>query len=347
MKWTSVPVLMQDIIYAENFIAPEISVNSKYSREYQLLFANYRLLTTNMKYLLASYNSPIKMKKLILYQFAHWINCLIILCIGFIVTSCVDLGAVRNFAKSSSATADYKAIAEDYISSPERRKAFQASDRHPALDADKRERETQMHDLAAAQKVIAEYMSALGDMAADDLPSADKEIESLRTATVATFPKLDATAAKSVSEIATIITNAVLNHWRKKKVKEIIKKTNQPLQNVISGMNKIADAMSLSLDVNDTATDQFFNNPFFGVPTGASLNANQKRFVDIVKSDYLKEQQGHQRLKTYKDALEKISNGHNYLTANLDKLNDDLVKKELNQYAKDLRSAYKAFTELK
>ena len=96
----------------------------------------------------------------------------------FSITGCVDLAAVRSFAKTSGATADYKQVPIDYATSAVRFENFKSDDAKfsTVIPVD---RAGDYKRFEQAQTVLVYYMNVLGDLAADELPSVDTQMSAL------------------------------------------------------------------------------------------------------------------------------------------------------------------------
>jgi hypothetical protein len=60
-----------------------------------------------------------------------------------LLTACVDLSAVRQFAKMSAATADYQQLINDYVNSPKRAARWAAPNRVAELEKQAEKRAAQ------------------------------------------------------------------------------------------------------------------------------------------------------------------------------------------------------------
>ena len=165
--------------------------------------------------------------------------------LAFIPAACTDLEAVRKFASTSAATADYRQVIADYAESPSRRQRYagpQATE--DLVETAKRRREHQVR-LEAAQTILVKYMTALGDAAADGLPNVDDEIEGLTQALEGAgfvgdadrqLGKETATAAASLGKV---LTRVVLDHWRQGEVAAVVREADPHVQEVVAGLKEV------------------------------------------------------------------------------------------------------------
>ena len=265
------------------------------------------------------------------------------------ITGCADLQSVRDFAKTSAATADYRQIVTDYSASPERQKRLQPERYAAALDALAAERAEQARKLQAAQAVLVAYMSALGDLAADDLPNVDSQVDGLNKALEkagfigtgdAAIGKETASAA---STIAKILVRAAMDHWRQARLEKIIAESHDSIQAVTAGLREmILQDFTRSLDVEAEATRKYFE-----ATIAAATAADEAESVPpLAKVLWLDRQDAiaarRARLVPYAELLDKIGKGHADLAAHKGTLNDKALAARLKQYSQDLRKLYKA-----
>ena len=76
----------------------------------------------------------------------------------------------------------YSHLVSAYADTPARLKRYEPQSQWPVLDRQTTEREAQRERLLLRQKLIQEYMDALGQLAADDLVSYDNQLDALGNA---------------------------------------------------------------------------------------------------------------------------------------------------------------------
>ncbi len=265
---------------------------------------------------------------------------------------CADLQAVREFAKTSAATADYRQIVTDYIESPVRQQRYLPDNRAVQLDSIAKKRAAQRKLLEGSQIVLVEYMSSLGDLAADELPNVDSEIEALGKSLEKAGFAGDADAAinketaSAAGRIAMVLTRAVLDHWRQDRVKTIIRDTDDNVQAVVAGLREIVlKDFNASLDIEAEAVRMYFEAPIASAESRHDTDAVPPlaRILMLEHLDRIKERR--ERLDAYAQVLDKIGKGHAELFRNVDNLEDKALKERLKKYAKDLQTLYKAIKE--
>jgi len=283
----------------------------------------------------------------------RWSVVRVILIGALFLTGCANLQAVREFSKTSAATADYRQIVTDYVGSPNRQKRYQPERSAAQLKALADARAVQKPSLEGAQKVLVEYMAALGDLAADELPIVDNEIDALGNALEqakfigdadAAIKKETATAA---STIVKVLSRAVLDHWRQSQVRQIIRETDQSLQTVVAGLREIVlKDFTASLDTEAEAIRKYFEKPIADATSRNEPDAVPPlaRILWLEHQDQLAMRRG--KLAAYAEVLTTIGKGHADLRTNIDKLDDEALKARLKQYAKNLQTLYKTVKEL-
>lgn len=258
-----------------------------------------------------------------------------------LLAGCVDLAAVRQFAKTSAATADYKQVVSDYAREPLRRKQYAPASQATKLDDEAKTRGEQAITLEAAQGILVAYMSALGDLAADELPSIDKEVDGLGTALEkAKFVgEADKSTAAAAGSIAKALGRLALDHWRQAQLAKLIRETDDNVQAVVAGMRDIMlKDFDLALNVEKGAVTSYFIEPLAAAP------ATQK-LAKLLQADRVDDIEARRaKLKAYAEVLAKIGKGHAELRANVGTLDDAALAARLKQYAKDLTTLYKAIT---
>lgn len=266
---------------------------------------------------------------------------------------CANLQAVREFAKTSAETANYHQIVSDYIRSAERQKHYQPAAVAAQLDALARARAEQRAKLEGAQRVLVQYLSALGDLAADQLPNVDSEVDRLGKALEKAKFVGDGDAAigketaSACAAIVKVLTRAVLDHWRQAQVSRIIRETDESVQAVVAGLREVVLLdFSASLDTEAEAIRKYFQGPIADATSRNDLDAVPPlaRILMIERLEQVEGRRG--RLKAYADVLSRIGRGHSDLRQNVETLDDPALAQRLKQYAKDLKTLYNAIQDL-
>ena len=106
----------------------------------------------------------------------------ILLVLVFFLSGCADLQAIRKFADTSAEAETYKAITADYVDSLKRRSYYtQTKTSRDKLTGRIKDREQLVDAILSLHLAIYEYMQTLGELAADELVSYDKELDLIAT----------------------------------------------------------------------------------------------------------------------------------------------------------------------
>jgi hypothetical protein len=269
------------------------------------------------------------------------------------VSGCANLAAVREFAKTSAATADYKQVVSDYTNSPVRQRRYQPERFSGELDGVVQRRAAQGPLLEAAQQVLVKYMTVLGDVAADKLPDVDSEVDGLSKALeTAKFvgdgdKQIDKATASAAASIAKVVASAILDGYRQGEVVKIIKQTNEPLQNVVAGLHEVLDKDMRESLANEEAA---VRKPF-GAWVAAASSGNDPdgappvaRILNDERLDQLRVKQAN--LDAYIKVLDKIAQGHADLFRNVDTLDGKELIARLKGYSAELQTLYKGIKDL-
>ncbi len=277
----------------------------------------------------------------------------IVFACGALLTGCADLQAVRQFSKTSAATADYNDIVADYLKSPERQKLYQPENKHAELDDLTKRREQQKKLFDSAQGTLVIYMSTLGDLAADDLPNVDNEIDGFNKALeTAKFvgdgdAAIKTETATAAGAIAKVVIRAVLDHWRQAETAQIIKDTDSNVQSVIVGLCAVLkNDLTLSLAVESENVTKYFEKPIAAARSHKDLDAVPPLATLLEKEHESLIQIRRDKITTYEQVLKKIAQGHADLAKNVDTLDESTLKERLKLYSKDLQTLYKSLKAL-
>ena len=267
---------------------------------------------------------------------------LILFLLATFFCGCANLSAIREFADISSKTAEYTKLVDDYVESPSRQKKYQPPNQHSELDKITKKRSEQKAGLFLRYSLIEEYMDALGQLAADEVVTYDKEVDSLSAAAKG-GKFVDDKESKAFSAVGKLLVTAVTNSWRQKKLKQLIKESNEPLQIVIDSLKQIVNqGFAGDLEIEKTAITKYYRAIIADSHDKAGIAALEewkgKKLSTIISRD--------NAIKTYSKALNKISKGHQKLYDNKDKVASKELMGQMSRYAKDLRKAYDALKDL-
>jgi hypothetical protein len=266
---------------------------------------------------------------------------------------CTNLDAVRSFAKLSASVANYQQVVSDYAESPIRQLRYQPEIQGPRLAEIANRRAAQKKQFIAVQTVIVDYMNALGDLAADEVANMDANIGDLTTALEnAKFlgdsdEQIGKETVTAAGTIAKKLSYAVLNEWRKSKIKDLIRENDGAFRNVIAGFTEILDKDIRGSLKTETIAVQ---NPFKSWKSAAKAGGDTEgaaKIADILMEERvatLKDKEA--QLDAYISSLRNVSDGHHMLFQSLDKLDKGVLVAEIKNYTKDIQTLKTAIIQL-
>ena len=186
----------------------------------------------------------------------------------------------------------------------------------------------------------------LGDVAADDLPNVDDNIDVLSKAlTAANLAGTDAPLTRGTADAAGALAKVLLrvgtNQWRQKKVRWLVAETCPGVQAVVAGLRGIVGGnFRASLQTDSLAVALFFDNvSAYGVNNPGLARLVERKHRETVQNRLVKQ-------RAYVKVLTAIGQGHHELLLNIGKLKTAQVKVLLAKHAKDLHVLYHSFAEL-
>jgi len=280
----------------------------------------------------------------------------VIVCFSLLLSGCVSLKAIQNFAEKSMQTSAYEAFVDDYRDSLARTQQYERELK--GTDAAKLEeweqqnseklnmRENHKKGLKTIHITVVQYMACLATLASDNLFTYDTAMKGLAGELVAN-PAFSAQSkeVKAVGTISGILLQAFGETYRQDKLKTIIRDANAPFQDLIGSLKEF-----MGLYVTVLANEKNVLEADYGVlikyrnekePTGVVL-ANS---ILIEKQAVLAS-----RVKSankYIELLNEIGKGHQYLYDHMDKLSDKEVLSAMLNYAQKITQIYSAIQALK
>jgi len=270
------------------------------------------------------------------------------LALALALGACTNLAAVREFAKTSAATADFAQVVRDYQASPHRQLVYQPEDKAAQLRELAEGRKQEARRLLDCQQIVVDYMNALGDLAADDLVSVDSEIDGLTKALedAKVIGKADSNVSKetatAAAAIAKILTRAVLNGWRQGQVCEIVSEVDPHLQEALAGLTAVLDQdLRGSLENERTAIEKRFNTWSASARANGDEDGAPPISRVLLAERVLVIERMEQQLDRYLEVLAKIAAGHRDLVENRKSLTAKAVIAAIKEHSKDLQTLYK------
>jgi hypothetical protein len=157
---------------------------------------------------------------------------------------------------------------------------------------------------------------------------------------------IDKKQADAYKSIADLLLKAFTDKYRNRKIKEYVKEANEPFKVLISSLDfNISENLSGVLNTYEAGIERNFFN---WTKKDLTLSNFEKRKV---AEEYYQQldmiETRHKELLTYSKTLKKIAAGHQKLADNVDKLSKDEIKRQLFQYASDIKDIISEFNKIK
>jgi hypothetical protein len=253
---------------------------------------------------------------------------------------CANLTAIQQFAALSARTVEYRQLVQDYVTAPERLARY--APRAGARDGAQRaaERQAQESGLVQLQATLEAYMDALGRLAADETVGYQTEFTELSTAIAGAHFATPAQAGAATG-LAELLTRAVTDGWRRRRLADVIGEANAPVQELIAGLRTIARAFALDLQTEQLASESYFETLQHSSRDRVALAA-LREWRDL-HDERLAERRA--RVTTYEGALAQIAAGHQALFDDRTRLASADTLARIERYASELRVSYRMLRE--
>jgi hypothetical protein len=263
-------------------------------------------------------------------------------CLALTASACANLTAIREFASTSSDAAQYSQLVVAYVDTPARMKRYEPESQRPVLDRLIAERKAQQEQLLLRQRLIQEYMDALGQLAGDELTVYDKELDALGNA-AKTAKFVDQGEATAFAAVSKVLVLAVTDRWRQGKLVTLIEETDRPFQVVVAALVKVVEQGFTA----DIANEREALNKYYTAlerqgkdPAGLAALAEWRE----LREGQIK---GHEiAIRNYVVVLKTIAVGHHKLYESRHQLSRPEVQAEIHQYTKRLKEAFNAVAAL-
>ncbi|MEM7484487.1 MAG: hypothetical protein AAF348_04700 [Bacteroidota bacterium] len=279
----------------------------------------------------------------------YLIKASIILLFSLGIASCADLKHVGEFSSTSlEAVTAYETISYSFEQSCLDQCTFENIKNLNIIDNTcdcLGEQQADSISLKIYASVYA-YFDGLTKLSSNDLTTYNTEaLENTLTSGDFGPIKVNQEEAGSYSRISTVLLGAFTNAYRKNKIREYIKEGNEPLKTLLSFLDfNLSENLSGKLDVKK----ERIKSEYFELLQNNSLSAQEKREI---ATDYFnrigKIESIQEKFTLYSETLMEISEGHQILTENADKLSLKEIQKELFRYASDIKSIVIEFKKIR
>ena len=285
------------------------------------------------------------------------------LCLVMLSGSCTNLIAVQEWSKSSLEAAQFNGIIATYVDTPVRLKRYDElrfrQYRKPTEEQKRMfllrqgvyrnnatERKIQAEALKKILSVVSEYMGVLATLSADGTVDYNKNISTMNTEISSLSARLSVHKRLSTTTLGAVgsIVQTLFKPWQATQVKKIIEQANAPLQTILAGelrqivTHDFQDDLNTESDMIDLYYDALLND---GHPSSAAQDA-------VTEWREVRREQNSARLHAvtaYLRVLDNISNGHQKLYDNRNKLDDKRLVQDLYTLGTDLRKQIAILTK--
>jgi hypothetical protein len=258
--------------------------------------------------------------------------------LALVASGCANLGAIREFASTSSDAAQYNQIVGTYVDTPTRLMRYEPESQRPVLVRQAAERQAQREQLLMRQRLIQAYMDALGQLADDGLTTYDKQLDTLGNALQAA-KFADQGEAAALAAVSKLVTTAATDHWRQGKLVTLIEQADAPFQVVVGTLVVIVETGFTT----DIANEREALNKYYTElqrtsrdPAGLAALGEWREIRDGQIRDR------ETAIRSYVVVLKTIGSGHHKLYESRHELSKVQVQAEIHQYTSRLKEAVNA-----
>jgi hypothetical protein len=258
------------------------------------------------------------------------------LVVAFGVGACTDLGAIRQFADTAADGAGLRGLADEYAAAPERRQRY-APERQRAAGptAPDPERMAQRDRMLVLQRAIEDYMTALGELAADEAVSYDPQVDALGQALTRTGA-LTAQELDAGQRLARLLLRAASDRWRRERIDALIGEGHEPLIATIGALRQIAEEGFLGeIEIEAVAMRSYYERLRRESQDPAGIAAAGE-WQEFRRAELERRRLS---IEAYVEVLDGIRAGHEALHAGRGDLSRETLLVEVRRYANDIRRA--------
>jgi hypothetical protein len=258
--------------------------------------------------------------------------------LALVANGCANLGAVREFASTSSDAAQYNQIVGTYVDTPTRLMRYEPESQRPVLARQAAERQGQREQLLLRQRLIQAYMDALGQLAADGLTTYDTQLDALGIA-LQTAKFADQGEAAALAAVSKALTTAATERWRQGKLVTLIEQADAPFQVVVGSLVVIVETGFTA----DTANEREALNKYY-----SELQRTSRDPAGLAALGEWREMRDGQirdreiAIRSYVVVLRTIASGHRKLYESRHELSKVQVQAEIHQFTSRLKEAVNA-----
>jgi len=263
---------------------------------------------------------------------------LVLVWFALVVSGCANLGAIRDFASTSSDAAQYTQLVTIYVATPTRLMRYEPESQRPVLARQASERAAQQEPLLLRQRLIQAYMDGLGQLAADGLTTYDAQLDNLNHA-LQSAKFADQSEAAALAKVSKQLATAATERWRRDKLMTLIEQSDGPLQVVVGALVTIVQTGFVA----DLANEREALNKYY---TELQLRSRDPAALAAL-GEWREMREGQIRdresaIGNYVVVLKTIGSGHHKLYESRRELSHVDVQAQVHQYTIRLRDAVNA-----
>jgi hypothetical protein len=268
-----------------------------------------------------------------------------VICLAVFLAGCADLTAIRDFSKISADSAGFTKVVDDYAQSGDRRLAYmyptlEKNGEVARLQSEKELRDDQAKELLNVLKAVESYMSALGDLAGDQLVDSSTNIQNL-TAQLNTAVPIDPKISKPASAIATLVGKMIADGYRQRNLREAINEANPYIQDINKNFALLLQVgFPLALRAEKATVSDYYDYWH-----NVASDHNELAAIEILRikkrDDLARYPEKENALAAYREVFKKIAEGHQMLFDNQQDLKNKALLGTIKQYAIEIRDTMK------
>jgi chromosome segregation ATPase len=213
---------------------------------------------------------------------------LLVICLA--VSGCVELAPIRDYADAASDLVSGKEIVNRWKNSDvELQRRTQALFDKPApgrRDADTQKRaEAAANELYKVHDVLGEYFAAVGQLAADELPSVDKQVASLSDAIKMLDRNFGAPEQAAFQAVASLLS-LPLDAYRQKQLRVLLTSQRENIDKLLSILERSTAVIASDLKAEQQAVADPFSRLLGDVDNPALRFLVRERMLEEQRSGY-------------------------------------------------------------
>jgi hypothetical protein len=268
-----------------------------------------------------------------------------VICLIVFLAGCADLSGIRDFSKIAADSTGFTNIVDDYAQSNNKRLSYMYPDLEMRgevahLQKDSKLRADQAKELLNVLKAVESYMSALGDLASDNIVDQSTNLQNLQSQ-ISAANLIDPKLSKPAFAITSVVTKMITDGYRQRNLREAINEANPYIQDIDKNFEiLLQNDFPLALRLEKTSVNDYYDYWHNIASDHHELAAIEILRVKQRDDTVLYEEKEHQ-LEVYRDVFKKIAAGHQELFKNQHDLKSKALLSTIKQYVLEIRDSLK------